>query len=61
MLLSSTQDDFILLEHMGLGSLVCPQFDYRQGRQGCLDHQDGVLLQLEFVSSKKGLAWLGIP
>lgn len=65
MLLSSSSSKkkkiYLLLEHVGLGSLVYLQFDYRQGRQGRLDHQDGVPLQLGFVFSRKGHAWLGIP
>jgi hypothetical protein len=56
-----TQEDYLLLDHMGLRSLVYLPFDYRRGRQGRQDRQDGVLLQLEMVWSRKGHAWLGSP
>jgi hypothetical protein len=53
-----TQEDYLLLDHMGLDSLRSLPFDHRQGR---LDRQDQVLLQLEMVWSRKEHAWLGIP
>lgn len=53
-----TQENYLLLEHMGPGLLVYLPFDYRQGRQG---RHGGVLLRLEMVWSRKKHAWLWIP